>query len=379
MQFIDLGAQRERIADRLKAAIDRVVEDGRYILGPQVAELESRLATYVGVRHCIACANGTDALLLPLYASGIGPGDAVFVPSFTFAATAEVVALAKAEPVFVDVDPDGYNIDIDSLEAAIAMVKAEGRLNPRAIIPVDLFGLAADYAAIMRIAERENLLVIEDAAQAIGAEYKGRRVCSFGEYGCLSFFPSKNLGGFGDAGMVVTRDPSRLDALVKFRNHGMAPAYYHACVGGNFRLDALQATVLLVKLTYLDRWTAQRQENAARYRDLFRASPAAARVGLPVQAPWATRHVQNQFVIRVPAACRQKLWDGLKAANIGCNVYYPVPLHLQECFAPLGGRPGDFPESERAARETLALPIYPELTAAQQQTVVDTVAALLVA
>jgi dTDP-4-amino-4,6-dideoxygalactose transaminase len=370
--LLDLKVQYASIRDDVRHAIDEVCDSQHFILGPKVAELEQRLAAYCAVPAGCGVSSGSDALLLCLMAEGIGAGDEVITTPYTFFATAGAVHRVGARPVFVDIEPLTYAIDPALIEAKITP-------RTKAIIPVHLYGQSADMDAILAVARKHGLLVIEDAAQAIGAEYKGRRVCSFGDYGCLSFFPSKNLGGFGDAGMVVTRDPSRLDALMKFRNHGMAPAYYHACVGGNFRLDALQAAVLLVKLAHLDQWTAQRQDNAARYHALFRASPAATRVGLPVQAPWATRHVQNQFVIRVPAADRQKLWDGLKAANIGCNVYYPVPLHLQECFAPLGGRLGDFPESERASCETLALPIYPELTAAQQRTVVDTVAALLVA
>lgn len=370
--LIDLKVQYAAIRDEVRRAIDEVCDSQGFILGPKVTEFEQRIAAYCEVPAACGVSSGSDALLLCLMAAGIGAGDEVITTPYTFFATAGVIHRVGARTVFVDIDPLTYTLDP-------AQIAAKVTPRTKAIIPVHLYGQTADLDPILAVARQHGLLVIEDAAQAIGAEYKGRRVCSFGDYGCLSFFPTKNLGGFGDAGMIVTRDAARLDALVKLRNHGMAPTYYHALVGGNFRLDALQAAVLLAKLTYLDRWTALRQENATRYQALFRASPVAALVGLPVQAPWATRHVQNQFVIRVPAARRQSLWDGLKAAQIGCNVYYPVPLHLQECFAPLFGRPGDFPESERAARETLALPIYPELTAAQQQIVVDTVATLLVA
>jgi dTDP-4-amino-4,6-dideoxygalactose transaminase len=370
--LLDLKLQYAAIRDEVRHVIDEVCDAQAFILGPKVVELEQRLAAYCAVPAACGVSSGSDALLMCLMAEGIGAGDEVITTPYTFFATAGVIHRVGARPVFVDIEPGTYTI---------APAQIEAKITPRtkAIIPVHLYGQSADMDPIVAVAAKHGLVVIEDAAQAIGAEYKGRRVCSMGEYGCLSFFPSKNLGGFGDGGMVVTRDPARLETLVKLRNHGMAPAYYHDCVGGNFRLDALQAAVLTVKLKYLDDWTARRQENAARYLAMFRASPAAAQVGLPELAPWATRHVQNQFVIRLPAARRQHVWDGLKAAHIGCNVYYPVPLHLQACFAPLGGRPGDFPESERAARETLALPIYPELTAAQQQTVVDTVAALLAA
>ena len=368
--LLDLKVQYASIRDDVRRAIDEVCDSQGFILGPKVTELEQRLAAYCAVPAACGVSSGSDALLLCLLAEGIGAGDEVITTPYTFFATAGVIHRAGARTVFVDIDPLTYTLDPAQIEAKVTP-------RTKAIIPVHLYGQSADLDPILAVARKHGLLVIEDAAQAIGAEYKGQRVCSLGDYGCLSFFPSKNLGGFGDAGMVVTRDASRLDTLVKFRNHGMAPTYYHAVVGGNFRLDALQAAVLLVKLAHLDQWTALRQQNAARYQELFRASPAAARVGLPVQAPWATRHVQNQFVIRVSAERRQALWDGLKTAQIGCNVYYPVPLHLQECFAALGGRPGDFPESERSSRETLALPIYPELTAAQQQLVVDTVALLL--
>lgn len=368
--LLDLRAQYASLRDEVRRAIDEVCDAQAFILGPTVAELERQIAIYCGVPAACGVSSGSDALLMCLMAEGIGPGDEVITTPYTFFATAGAIQRVGARPVFVDIDPITYNLDPSLIAAKVTP-------RTRAIVPVHLYGQSADLDPILEVARKHRLLVIEDAAQAIGAEYKGRRVGGFGEYGCLSFFPSKNLGAFGDAGMVVTRDPARLDGLVKYRNHGMAPPYYHAVVGGNFRLDALQAAVLTVKLKYLDGWTAQRQENAARYRALFAASRAAELVGLPGQAAWATRHVQNQFIIRVPAARRQAVWDGLKAAQIGCNVYYPVPLHLQECFAHLGYHPGDFPESERAARETLALPIYPELTAAQQQTVVDAIAARL--
>jgi len=369
--LLDLKAQYAPLREEIRRAIDEVCDAQAFILGPKVTELEQKVAAYCDVAAACGVSSGSDALLMCLMVEGIGPGDEVITTPYTFFATAGAIQRVGARAVFADIDPQTYNLDPTRIEAKVTP-------RTRAIIPVHLYGQSADMDPILAVARKHGLLVIEDAAQAIGAEYKGRRVGGFGEYGCLSFFPSKNLGGFGDAGMVVTRDAARLDGLVKYRNHGMAPQYYHAVVGGNFRLDALQAAVLTVKLKYLDGWTARRQENAARYKTLFAASRAAALVGLPVQAPWATRHVQNQFVIRVPAARRQAVWDGLKKAQIGCNVYYPVPLHLQECFAGLGYRQGEFPESERAARETLALPIYPELTADQQQAVVDAVTALLV-
>jgi dTDP-4-amino-4,6-dideoxygalactose transaminase len=368
--LLDLRVQYASIRDEVRRVIAEVCEAQAFIGGPKIVELEQRVAAYSGAPAACGVSSGSDALLMCLMVEGIGPGDEVITTPFTFFATAGVIHRVGARPVFVDIDPVTFTLEPSQIEARVTP-------RTRAIIPVHLYGQAADMDPILAVARRHRLVVIEDAAQAIGAEYKGRRVCGFGEYGCLSFFPSKNLGAFGDAGMVVTQDAGRLDALMKLRNHGMAPAYHHALVGGNFRLDALQAAVLLVKLGYLDDWTARRQTNAGRYRDLFGASRAAHCIGLPAQAPWATRHVQNQFVIRVPAERRQTVWDGLKAAGIGCNVYYPVPLHLQQCFAYLGYQQGDFPESERAARETLALPIYPELTADQQQTVVDAIATLL--
>lgn len=368
--LLDLRAQYATLREDIRRVMDEVCDAQAFILGSRVSDFEREVAAYCGVPAACGVSSGSDALLMCLMVAGIGPGDEVITTPYTFFATAGVIHRVGARPVFVDIDPVTYTLDPARLEAAVTP-------RTRAVMPVHLYGQSADLDPILAVAQRHGLLVIEDAAQAIGAEYKGRRVGGLGEYGCLSFFPSKNLGGFGDAGMILTRDPARLDGLMKCRNHGMAPAYYHGMVGGNFRLDALQAAVLSVKLKHLDDWTARRQANAARYHELFAASSAAGQVGLPVTAPWATRHVQNQFVIRLPAARRQAVWDGLKAAEIGCNVYYPVPLHRQECFAALGYREGAFPESERAARETLALPIYPELTAAQQQTVVDAIAAIL--
>ncbi|NLF19619.1 MAG: DegT/DnrJ/EryC1/StrS family aminotransferase, partial [Lentisphaerae bacterium] len=350
--LLDLRAQYATLRDDIRRVMDEVCDAQAFILGTRVSDFEREVAAYCGVPAACGVSSGSDALLMCLMVEGIGPGDEVITTPYTFFATAGVIHRVGARPVFVDIDPVTYTLDPARLEAAVTP-------RTRAVMPVHLYGQSADLDPILAVARRHGLLVIEDAAQAIGAEYKGRRVGGFGEYGCLSFFPSKNLGGFGDAGMILSRDPERLEGLMKCRNHGMAPAYYHAMVGGNFRIDALQAAVLSVKLKHLDDWTARRQANAARYHELFAASPAAAQVGLPATAPWATRHVQNQFVIRLPAARRQAVWDDLKAAEIGCNVYYPVPLHRQECFAELGHREGAFPESERAARETLALPIYP--------------------
>jgi len=366
MQFIDLGAQRERIADRLKAAIDRVVEEGRYILGPQVAEFESRLAAYVGVKHCIACANGTDALLLPLYASGIGPGDTVFVPSFTFAATAEVVALAKAEPVFVDVDPDSYNIDIESLEAAIAMIKAEGRLKPKAIIPVDLFGLAADYDAIMRIAERENLLVIEDAAQAIGGSAGDRMCGSFGHVAATSFYPAKPLGCYGDGGAMFTNDDALAEKLRSFAFHGKGETQYdNIHVGINSRLDTLQAAILLEKLAILEDEMVARQVVAARYAEGLRD------VVKPSDNLSGTRSAWAQYAIETPN--RDALKAHLHENGIPSVIYYVKPLHSQVAYKSFPVAPGGLPVSKGLPERILCLPMHPYLSIEDQDRIISTI------
>ena len=366
MQFIDLGAQRQRIADRLKAAIDNVIDDGRYILGPQVTEFEQKLAAYVGVKHCIACANGTDALLLPLYASGIGRGDAVFVPSFTFAATAEVVALAKAEPIFVDVDPDSYNIDIDSLEAAIAMVKAEGRLTPKAIIPVDLFGIAADYEAIMKIAERENLLVIEDAAQAIGGSVGDRMCGSFGHVGATSFYPAKPLGCYGDGGAMFTNDDELAAKLRSFAFHGKGETQYdNVHVGIKSRLDTLQAAILSEKLAILEDEMIARQAVAARYAeglgDVVKASENLA----------GTRSAWAQYAIETPD--RDALKAHLQEQGIPSVIYYVKPLHAQVAYGHFPRTPGGLPVSDGLPERILCLPMHPYLSTEDQDRIITTI------
>lgn len=366
MQFIDLGAQRARIKDRLKAAIDAVVDDGRYILGPQVAEFEKKLADYVGVEHVVACANGTDALLLPLYASGIGPGDAVFVPSFTFAATAEVVALAKAEPVFVDVDPDTYNIDIASLEAAIAMVKAEGRLTPKAIIPVDLFGLAADYDAIMGIARREGLLVIEDAAQSIGGSSDGTMCGAFGHVAGTSFYPAKPLGCYGDGGAMLTNDAALADRLRSFAFHGKGETQYdNVHVGINSRLDTLQAAILIEKLAILEEEMEARQKVADRYAQGLGDVMKASRNLGHGRSAWA------QYAIETPKR------DGLKAhlqeKGIPSVIYYVKPLHQQRAYSAYPQTPSGLPVSEGLPDRILCLPMHPYLTESDQDRIIETI------
>ncbi len=362
--LLDLKAQYATIREETRAAMDRVAESQYFILGPEVKALEEEVAAYSQCRYGIGVSSGTDALLVALMALNIGPGDEVLTTPYTFFATAGCVARLGAKAVFVDIDPATYNIDPAALEAAITP-------RTRAIMPVHLYGQMAPMDPIMAVAARHGLPVIEDAAQAIGSEDQGRRAGSIGQMGCFSFFPSKNLGGFGDGGMVVTNDSALAEQLTILRGHGAKPKYYHKFVGGNFRLDALQAAVLRVKLPYLDQWTAGRQRNAAIYRQLFAEMGLTEVIRLPVELP-QMRHIYNQFVIRTKA--RDALMAHLKQHEIGTEIYYPVPMHLQECFTDLGYHQGDFPASEAAANETLAIPIYPELTEAMLRTVVETIA-----
>ena len=364
--LLDLKAQYATIKEEVLDAVHAVLDNQYFILGPTVAECEERIAEYCRCAYAVGVSSGSDALLISLMAEGIGPGDEVITTPYTFFATVGCIARTGATPVFVDIHPDTYNIDQNKIEAALTDMA-------KAIIPVHLYGQCADMDPIMEIAHRHGLTVIEDAAQAIGAEYKGRRAGSIGHFGCFSFFPSKNLGAGGDGGMVVTQDEARAEKLRVLRTHGSKPKYYHSMIGGNFRLDALQAAIVNAKLPHLDGWTAGRQANADRYRRLFEESGLAEsdRVQLPYAAADG-RHIYNQFVIRVQR--RDELRAYLKDHNIGTEIYYPVPLHLQECFAHLGHRPGDFPESEAAAKQTLALPIYPELTDEQAGHVIDCIA-----
>ncbi|HVH85722.1 MAG TPA: DegT/DnrJ/EryC1/StrS family aminotransferase [Terriglobales bacterium] len=358
--LLDLKAQYGTIKAEIDAAISEVMDSQHFILGPKVEQCEDAIARYCGCAHGIGMSSGTDALLAWLMAEDIGAGDEVITTPYTFFATAGVIARVGARAVFVDVDPVSYNINVAQIASKITS-------RTRAIIPVHLYGQMADMYAVMKVADKNGVVVIEDAAQAIGAEDKGRRAGTTGHYGCFSFFPSKNLGAAGDAGMVVTNDVQRAERLRCIRVHGSKPKYYHRVVGANFRLDALQAAILSVKMPHLDNWTAARQHNAQRYDRLFEGT------GLPIQLPKVTtdRHIFNQYVIRVRE--RHALQAFLKAEGVSTEIYYPVPLHLQECFAYLGYQAGDFPESERAARETLALPIYPELSEAQARFVVDCV------
>lgn len=363
---LDLKAQYHAIRDEVDEAIRRVVESQHFILGPEVAAFEAEAARYGRVAHAVGCASGSDALLLPLMAWGLGPGDEVVMPPYTFFATAGAVWRLGARPVFVDIRPDTYNLDPDLIAPALTP-------RTRAIIPVHLYGQAADMDPILALARERGLKVLEDAAQAIGAGYKGRTVGGIGDAAALSFYPSKNLGGFGDAGMVTTNDEATARQVARLRVHGMEPKYHHHEVGYNARLDALQAAVLRVKLRHLPDWTAARREAAERYRDLFDEARLGEVVTPPVERP-GRFHVYNQFVIRVPEAARDPLRAHLAGRQVGTEIYYPIPLHLQPCFAALGHRPGDFPHSEAAARETIALPMYPELTEEAQRHVVGSIA-----
>ena len=387
--LLDLKAQYETIREEILPALQAVLESQYFILGPEVAGLEGKVAAYSGCSHGIGVSSGSDALLICLMAEDIGPGDEVITTPYTFFATAGAIVRTGAKPVFVDVQPDTYNMDPGLVEEKVTS-------KTRAIIPVHLYGQCADMDPILEIAKKRDLVVIEDAAQAIGSEYVSQipspsKICragSMGDYGCFSFFPSKNLGGFGDGGMVVTNDPDRAERLKILRVHGSKPKYYHSFVGGNFRLDAIQAAVLSVKLGHLDTWTAKRRENAARYDEAFKSSGLVDKgfLALP-KSVWRDAfvgdlgvqdskggchdHIYNQYVINTPR--RDELKAHLLDKGIGTEIYYPVPLHLQECFSNLGYSSGSFPVSEEAAKKTLALPIYPELTPDQQAYVVDTV------
>jgi dTDP-4-amino-4,6-dideoxygalactose transaminase len=337
------------------AAISRVVESQKFILGEEVERFEAEAAAYCGVRHAIGCASGSDALLLALKALDIGPGDEVLTVPYTFFATAGAVSLAGARPVFVDVEPGTFNIDVSQVARVL-----DRHSKIRAILPVHLFGGCADMDALNQLAESRGLPVIEDAAQAIGAEYKGRRAGSLGTIGCFSFYPTKNLGAFGDGGLCTTNDDALAARLRALRVHGRTDTYFHKWVGTASRLDALQAAILSVKLRYLDRWSDARARNAAQYSGLLAGTPLA----LPCPATYQTRHIYNQFVIRC-SRDRDGLQKHLKAHGVGTAVYYPVPLHRQPCYAELDYAEGAFPVSEELAHTTLALPIYPELTPAQ--------------
>jgi dTDP-4-amino-4,6-dideoxygalactose transaminase len=363
--LLDLHEQYRPIRDDLIAALIRVADSQRFIGGPEVESLERELAAFIGVRHAIGVSSGTDALLVSLMALGIGHGDEVVTTPFSFFATAGSIVRVGAVPIFVDIDPETFNIDADAVAAAITA-------RTRAIMPVHLFGLCADMHPLLDVALRVGVPLIEDAAQAIGATYRDRQAGTMGALGCFSFFPSKNLGAFGDAGLVTTNDDRLAHDARLLRDHGAEPKYFHKRVGGNFRLDALQAAVLRVKLPNLPAWTNARRLNADRYDRLFRERRLDVRAPF---RPFGRGHIFNQYVIRIPS--REDVRARLERSGIGTEVYYPVPFHLQECFASLGYRSGAFPAAERVAREVLALPIYPGLTLPQQRAVVDALAEAL--
>jgi dTDP-4-amino-4,6-dideoxygalactose transaminase len=363
LSFLDLGLQFGQIRDEVMQSVTNVFDSQHFVLGPEVEQLEAEIAEYLGCRFAVACASGTDALILALLTAGIGPGDEVITTPFTFVATASAITRAGATPVFADIEPNSYNLSAESVAQAITS-------KTRAIIPVHLFGLTTDMDPVMSIAERHGIAVIEDAAQAIGAAYRGRNVGTIGAMGCFSFFPSKNLGGAGDGGIVVTDNPDHADRLRLLRVHGSRHKYQYEILGMNSRLDALQAAVLRVKLRHLNDWTELRRRNATRYRELFAKSQIGTRLALPGE-PDGMRHVYNQFTVRCTE--RDYLREHLQRVEIPTEIYYPYPLHLQPAFAYLGYKEGSLPNAEAAARAVVSLPIYPELTEDQQRIIVNAI------
>jgi dTDP-4-amino-4,6-dideoxygalactose transaminase len=366
--LLDLKLQYQTIKEEVMKVTEEIFESQYFILGPHVEALEKEIAEYCSSKHAVGVSSGTDALLISLMAADIGPEDKVIAPTYTFFATAGSIVRAGATPVFADIDSETYNISSESVYRVIDNMTREERNKLKAIIPVHLYGQCCDMDSILEIAEKYNLIVIEDAAQAIGAEYKGRRAGSIGDFGCFSFFPSKNLGAFGDGGIVTTNSDEFFDKLRLLRVHGSHLKYYHKKVGGNFRLDALQAAIVSIKLNYLDGWTEARQTNADKYRELFIDAGLDNIVNLPTEKE--NRHIYNQFVISLKEK-RDDLRMFLTDSGIGTEVYYPVPMHLQDCFSNLNYKKGDFPVSEYAASHTLALPVYPELSNEQQVYVLE--------
>ncbi len=381
--LLDLQAQYESIRDQVRAAVDQVLSSQRFILGAQVSALEDEIAGYCGAAHAIGVASGTDALLLSLRALGVGPGDGVVTVPFTFFATAGAIANLGARPLFVDIESDGFNMDPDRLSMFLShecvfsrrakkLVHTRSNATVKAIVPVHLFGQCADMDEILDLAQRYDLPVVEDACQALGATYRDRFAGTMGDLGCFSFFPTKNLGGAGDGGMVITSDTRLADRVRMLRSHGMQPRYYHSMVGYNSRLDEIQAAILRVKLPYLRKWCEARRQNALRYQKGFEASDLLGLVKPPVVLPKRS-HIFHQYVIR--CARRDELRASLRGAGIGTEVYYPVSLHEQECFGYLGYSAADMPRSRAATKEVLALPIYPELSEEQIEWVVSSIAA----
>jgi dTDP-4-amino-4,6-dideoxygalactose transaminase len=365
----DLQAQYRPLQADIEAVVGRVLASGQVILGPEVSDLEEEIARYCGVAHGVGCSSGSDALLLALAALEIGPGDEVITTPFTFFATAGAVCRTGARPVFVDVEPDTWNIDPQQVKAAITP-------RTRAILPVHLFGQCADMEPLWRLGQQHDVLLIEDAAQALGSEYQGKRAGSLGSFACFSFYPSKNLGAYGDGGMVVTNDAAWAERMACLRVHGMPVRYHHKFLGWNARLDALQAAILRVKLPYLEGWIEARQQAAQRYDALIDEHHLGEHLGRPVVRP-NVRHSFNQYVVKLASGQRDALMRHLKSEGVGCEVYYPVPLHLQESLAYLGHREGAFPVSEEASRSVLALPMFPEITVDQQHRVISVCAGFL--
>lgn len=367
--LLDVGRANREVRDEVLAAIAAVFDSGKFLFGPDVTELEKQIASRAQARHAIGCASGSDALLLALMALNIGCGDEVIVPSFTFFATASAVWRVGARIVFADIDPQTFNIDPKHVESLITS-------RTKAVIPVHLYGRCADLTALGQITARHRITLIEDAAQSIGAAHEGRPAGTHGAIGCFSFYPTKNLGGCGDGGLLTANDDQLADQLRLFAAHGMRPRYYHQVVGINSRLDTFQAAALCVKLRHLDDWTRQRQINAARYEELFAAARLQGQITTPDDDDRGF-HVWNQYTIRVHQGRRDTLRQALQQAGVGTEVYYPLPLHRQACFASLGYREGSLPATERAAEEVLSLPNFPGLTAAEQQFVVARIAAFL--
>ena len=363
--LLDLSEQNQKLRPEIEAALGRVLDTNAFILGDEVKSLEAEISAYCGTKYAIGCASGSDALLLALMAVGVRAGDEVITSPYSFFATASAITRLGAVPVFVDIDPSTYNIDVSQVGAKITE-------RTKAVQPVHLFGQCADMNSLNAVCEKNSIPVVEDAAQAIGAEEGGKRAGAMSGIGCFSFYPSKNLGGMGDGGMMTTDDDELAEKLFALRVHGSKERYYHKWVGLNSRLDGFQGAVLRTKLPHLDSWTDQRMANADRYRSLFTDAGLAEQIALPFERE-NCRHIYNQFVVRVPNA-RDELRSFLTENNVGTDIYYPVPLHLQECFEYLGYKPGDMPESERAARETLALPVFPELKPEQQEYVVEKIA-----
>ena len=368
--LLDVGRGNAPLKAEIMELISEIYDSGWFVGGPHVKQLEASVAEATGAKFAVGCASGSDALLVALLTLGIGEGDRVICPSFTFFATASAITRLGAEPVFVDIDPATFNLDIEKVEQAITP-------KTKAIIPVHLFGQCADMTAIMELAGRYNLKIVEDCAQSIGATHQGQGSGSFGDVGCFSFYPTKNLGGMGDGGMLTTNDQETADRLRLFANHGMKPRYFHQVIGVNSRLDAIQAAILNVKMKHLESYAARRQQNAANYQRLFKQHGISEMVSAPSSTE-GNDHVWNQFTIRITGGQRDAVRSQLAEKNVGSEIYYPIPLHQQACFKYLGYTERSLPVTEQAAAEVLALPIFPELTLAEQEYTVESLAEILV-